>query len=211
MSETTDEAVTVSRRVFQELGWPDVVRVDAGLPFAGRGERSDNKGARSIPQYAAFLLRSTIIPVFGAIRSPWNQAYVEGSNSVFGRNFWNKTTFTSMADVDERLAAFNRCSRSYAQWKPWRRTVNPASFVPRICFIRKVEEDARKNKGVVPVASTLIALPKAYIGLFIFAQWNLKEERLTIYFEQEQSINVIKSTPFLIHPTSKKRCTDFIA
>lgn len=210
LSETTAEAITVTARIFRELGWPDVVRVDAGLPFTGRGERADGRGARSIPQYAAFLLRSRIVPVFGAIRQPWNQAYVEGSNSVFGRNFWRKHTFVSPADVDARLDAFNRCSKTYANWQPWRRTSGRSSFLPRIGFIRRVEADAREQHGVIPVASTLVTLPKTYIGLFVFAHWNLSREVLHVYFEREQSMRVISTVPFPIHPTSKKRCTDFI-
>lgn len=209
-SETTVVAIGRSRQIFDECGWPDVVRVDAGLPFTGRGERSDQKGARSIPSYAVFLLKERITPVFGAIRSPWNQAYVEGSNSVFGRNFWGSQTFTSLAQIDERLNAFNRCSKNYAQWKPWSRS-RPQSFVPRICFIRKVEEDARKKHGVIAIASTWVSLPKSYIGLFIFGEWNLHHEQLHIYFERNQIIQEVKVLSFPIHPASKERCTGFIA
>lgn len=78
VGETTDEAMVVTERIFDDLGWPDVARVDAGHPFTGRGERGDGKGARSVPRYAAFLLEHQVTPVFGAIRSPWNQVYVEG-------------------------------------------------------------------------------------------------------------------------------------
>lgn len=209
LSELTDEAIAATKGTFNELGWPEVARVDAGNPFTGRGERSDGKGARSIPRYAIFLLEHQVIPVFGAIRSPWNQAHVEGSNSVFGKNFWNQCDFTSVAQVDERLAAFNECSRKRARWQPWKRTVSKDSFTPRICFIRKVEEDTRRKKGIIPVASTWIVLPKAYIGLFVFVEWNLREETLSIYFEREK-IKLIKKLRFPIHRSSKGRCIHFI-
>lgn len=209
-SELTDEAMAATTATFKELGWPDVARVDAGNPFTGRGERSDGKGARSIPRYAAFLLEHQVIPVFGAIRSPWNQAYVEGSNSVFGKNFWNQCDFASIQQVDERLAVFNACSRKRARWRPWKRTVSTGSFAPRICFIRKVETDARRKQGWIPVASTVIHLPKSYIGLFVFAEWDLKEVVLRIYFEREEKIRLIKKLRFPIHPSSKERCTDFL-
>lgn len=209
-SELTDEAIAATQATFDGLGWPDVARVDAGNPFTGRGERSDGKGARSLPRYTIFLLEHHVIPVFGAIRSPWNQAHVEGSNSVFGKNFWNQCEFGSVAQVDERLTAFNECSKKRARWQPWKRMVSKSSFTPRICFIRKVEEDARRKQGLIPVASTLIRLPKSFIGLFVFAEWHLKNEVLNIYFEREQNTTLIKKLPFPIHPSSRKRCIHFI-
>lgn len=210
LSELTDEAITTTTHIFNELGWPDVARVDAGNPFTGRGEHRDDKGARSISRYAVFLLEHQVIPVFGAIRSPWNQAHVEGSNNVFGKNFWNQCEFTSVVQVDERLAAFNECSKKRARWCPWKRTVSKGSFTPRICFIRKVEEDARRKTGWITVASTTILLPKVYIGLFVFAEWDLKDEILKIYFEREQKITLTKKLRFPIHPSSRKRCIHFI-
>lgn len=208
--ETTSEAITVTKRIFNDLGWPDATRVDAGNVFTGRGERGDGKGARSIPRYAAFLLQHRVTPVFGAIRSPWNQAHVEGSNSVFGRNFWNRQDFTSVHDVDDRLTAFNACSKKYAQWKPWSRTTTKQSFVPRICFIRKGEEDARMKHGWIPVASERVTLPKELIGLFVFVEWNLREERLRIFLEREAKLSLIKEHSFRIHPASFKQCSHFI-
>lgn len=209
-SEQTAEAMAVTKSVFDDLGWPDVARLDAGNSFTGRGERSDKKGARSVPRYAAFLFEHHVVPVYGAVRSPWNQAYVEGSNSVFGRNFWNQHIFTSTEDVDTKLAAFNACSRRYAGWEPWTRTTAGQSFIPRICFIRKGEADERKKDGLIPVASEHVMVPKAFIGLFLFAEWNLRKEQLRIYTEHEMNITLVKELSFPIHPSSRKRCSHFI-
>lgn len=63
IEETTQEAIECSRKIFIAYGWPDVVRVDAGVPFSGRIERSDGVGARSISQYAEFLLTNKVIPI----------------------------------------------------------------------------------------------------------------------------------------------------
>lgn len=209
--ETTQEAIKSSRRIFSSLGWPDVTRIDAGTPFSGRVERSDGAGARSVSQYAAFLLTNRIIPVFGAIRSPWNQGSIEGSNSVFGKNFWGRHTFTSVQLVDEKLEKFNERSRWYAGWtEPWPRTKSGTVFAPRICFIRKVEEDARSKEGFVRITSEPISLPPEYIGLFTFSEWDLKKERLRVFLEREREITQIHEIPFLIHPRSRERCTDFI-
>lgn len=205
-AETTPEAIAKTTLIFDALGWPNVVRVDPGNVFSGRGERMDGKGQRTIPTYAQFLLERRMIPVYGAIRSPWNQAHVEGSNSVFGRNFWNARMFTSLADVDDQLASFNICSLKRARWKRSERRTLHSLWVPRICFIRKVAEDPRTHQGWVPVASTIVSIHHTYIGLFIFAEWNLHDEVLTLFFEWEGVIQPIKNIRFPIHPTSKKRC-----
>lgn len=209
-TETTPEAIGATTAIFDAIGWPDVVRVDAGNVFSGRGERLDGKGQRSISTFAQFLLERAIIPVYGAIRSPWNQAYVEGSNSVFGRNFWNARTFTSLADVDRQLAAFNSCSLKRARWTPWNRPNLGRSFSPRICFIRKVEEDPQTHEGRITIASTIVLIRESYIGLFVFVEWNLEFERLTIRFERDGAITTISEQRFLIHPISRKKCSHFI-
>lgn len=209
-AETTPEAITATMLTFKILGWPDVVRVDPGNVFSGRGERMDGKGQRTIPTYAQFLLEHRVIPVYGAIRSPWHQAHVEGSNSVFGRNFWHARIFTSRADVDDQLASFNICSLKRARWERSERVDPDASWVPRICFIRKVAEDPQTHKGWVPIAGTIVSVHRMYIGLFLFAEWNLHDETLTLFFEWEGVIRSLKHIQFPIHPLSKKRCTHFI-
>lgn len=208
--ETVDEAMAMTNRIFDDLGWPDVVKTDSGTPFTGRVARRDGVGARSVPQYAINLLQHGAVPVYGNPRSPWNQGTGEGSNSVFGRNFWKRHDFTSVAMVDERIAAFNASSRKYACFTPWIRAKD-ISFIPRIGFIRKVGEDARGKNGIIPIASELIALPREYIGYFVFSEWHLKEQRLKIFFEREGEIRQVEEKPFLIHPKSQLRCTDLFA
>lgn len=209
-TETTLEAITTTTAIFNYVGWPDAVRVDPGNVFSGRGERQDGKGQRAIPTYAQFLLEKQIVPIYGAIRSPWNQAHVEGTNSTFGRNFWEARRFAALDDVDQQLAAFNICSLKRARWKRWERAQPDGSWIPRICFIRKVGEDARTHQGIISIASTLVPIRKTYIGLFVFAEWNLKTAALTIFFERESCLRRIKTIPFPIHPASKKRCSHFI-
>ncbi len=209
--ETADEAIVMTNRVFDDLGWPEAVKTDMGTPFTGRIERRDGVGARSVPQYAFNLLRHKTIPVYGNPRSPWNQGTGEGSNSVFGRNFWEHHDFTSIEMVDERIAAFNMSSKKYAEWRPWIRETKETSFIPRICFIRKVGEDARGKKGIIIVASETVSLPKEYIGLFVFSEWHLKEQKLKIFFEQEGVIQQIEEKHFLIHPRSKERCITLLS
>lgn len=207
-AETTDEAITVTNRIFDACGWPDVVKTDVGTPFAGKVDRRDGNGARSVPRYALNLLKHSVTPVYGNPRSPWNQGTGEGSNSVFGRNFWERHEFTSVGMVDERIVAFNASSKKYACWSPWIRKTEGCSFTPRIGFIRKVGEDTRRKNGIIPVAGERVALPRGYIGYFVFSEWHLKEQRLKIFFEREGVIQQIDEKPFLIHPRSRERCTD---
>lgn len=208
--ETTTEAIEVTNRIFDEYGWPDGVKTDVGTPFAGRVDRKDGQGSRSVPRYALNLLSHETVPIYGNPRSPWNQGTGEGSNSVFGRNFWDARDFTSVAMVDASLIAFNASCKKYARSELWIRE-NKDSFVPRICFIRKAAEDARGKNGIMPIAGEWIMLPKEYVGYYTFSEWNLKEQKLKIYFEREGEIQQIEERDFLIHPLSRKRCTDLFA
>lgn len=208
--ETTEETIEVTNRIFDECGWPDAVKTDCGTPFAGRVDRKDGKGSRSVPKYAINLLAHKTVAIYGNPRSPWNQGTGEGSNSVFGRNFWDEHDFTSVAMIDERLIAFNASAKKYANAQSWLRGKKD-SFVPRICFIRRAAEDARGKNGIIPVAGEWILLPKEYIGYYTFSEWNLREQKLRIFFEREGEIQQIEEKKFLIHPLSRERCTHFIA
>lgn len=202
--ETAADAIAGTQTIFIKLGWPEVVRIDAGIPFTGHLERRDGVGARVVSKFACTMLYNEVVPVYGAIRSPWNQGTVEGSNSVFEKNFWQKHEFTSVDMVEERLRAFNECSKRYARWSPWLSETKGDSFIPRICFIRKVEEDTWGKNGCILVASTRVSLPYEYIGLFVFVEWNLKNETIAISFEREEQITQIAEVSFPINPRSKK-------
>ena len=62
------------------------------------------------------LFEKKIIPIFTNPRSPWNNGSVEGSNSVFARNFWNNFEFSSAEDVDAKLKLFNQSSLEYCDY-----------------------------------------------------------------------------------------------
>lgn len=209
-SERTIEAINTSVRAFDILGWPDVAKIDNGFPFTG-GIGYAGRAINIVSRYAAFLLNNEIIPIYGAPRHSWNQSVAEGSNSVFGRNFWNKHNFGSISEVDERLTAFNNCSMKYARCEKWERPEKGDSFIPRICFIRKVKEDAWKKEGRIEIANNCVIVPKEYINLFTFSEWNLREATLNVYFEQNEIVQIIQEISFQINKTSLKRCTHFIS
>lgn len=190
----------------QELEWfinnffiPDAVKMDNDMAFIGTGS-----GKRTISKTVGFLFDEKIIPIFTNPRSPWNNGSVEGSNSVFARNFWNKSKFTSPEDVDEKLKLFNQSSLEYSDYKQdefEKKTSKEKKYVSQIYFIRKVYE--RNNKGEINVLNERIELPKEYISLYTLSKWNLKEKMLYIYFENEGKKILIKKLEFKINENSK--------
>lgn len=61
---------------------------------------------------------------------------------------------------------------------------------PKIYFIRKVYENPETGKGSIGIANEKISLLKSYINFFTLSEWNLKEEILYVYFENEQRSNM---------------------
>lgn len=104
----------------KELEWfydsffiPEAVKMDNGLAFMG-----SSSAKRTISKTVKSMFDRKIIPIFTNPRSPWNNGSIEGSNSVFARNFWNKFQFISVEDVNEKLKLFNESSLRYSGFKP---------------------------------------------------------------------------------------------
>jgi hypothetical protein len=188
----------------KELQWffdnfftPDAVKMDNDLAFIG-----SNSAQRTISKTINFLFDKKIIPIFTNPRSPWNNGSVEGSNSVFARNFWNKFEFTSMEDVDAKLELFNRSSLQYSDYEQDKlEKKTDKDYIPQIYFIRKAYE--RNNKGEINILNERIELPKEYINLYTLSKWNLKERMLYIYFENEGKKILIKKLKFQINENCK--------
>jgi hypothetical protein len=53
-------------------------------------------------------------------------------------------------------------------------------------------------------------LPKSYINFFTLSEWNLKEQMLYVYFENEKELKLIKKLPFKIHPKSKEKLKNLL-
>ncbi|MBU1011831.1 MAG: hypothetical protein KKG99_02395 [Bacteroidetes bacterium] len=136
----------------KELEWffnnfliPDAVKMDNGLTFIGSAS-----AVRTISKTIKFLLDKKIIPIFTNPRSPWNNGSVEGSNSVFARNFWNKFTFESIADLDKKLKLFNKSSLWYSDYDRSKiRKKEDKEFIPQTYFIRRVYENQESEKGEI--------------------------------------------------------------
>ena len=198
--ETGDNIIKESKRFFKEFEKPNVIKIDNSFATAGGGHYK-----RLLTKAIIFYLKEQILPIFTPSRKPWSQASIEGSNSVFSRKFWNKIDFKNIQHVDERLKAFNKSYQWYLGYKPPVEKSEKDRFIPKVYFIRKVYQDPQTEKGYIEVANEQIFIPKSYINFFTLSEWNLKEEILYIYFENEQKLNLIKKIKFKLHLKSKEK------
>lgn len=207
MGQTADNFIKQSELFFKQFEKPDFVKVDNCLATIGSAS-----GKRSISQAVAFLLKQQVIPIFAVPRRPFSQASIEGNNSVFARKFWNRIDFKTVEEVDEKIEWFNLSSEQYLRYqRPERRPKRKRSFTPKIYFIRQVREDTEHTgKSFISVLNEKVFLPKPFINYFVLAEWNLKQEQLSIYFEKEQESKMIKKLSFKINSRSKERCSHFI-
>ena len=141
---------------------------------------------RTLSRFMVFLLNQQITPVFSVPRKPFSQASIEGNNSVFARKFWNSQTFRSLRALDRRLEWFNASSQRYTGYEPPPRAARRKAFSPRVYFIRQVRETPdRPGSAAIDVLNEKIALPVSYANYFVLAEWNLRTERLTVFFEKD--------------------------
>lgn len=195
-----------NENVKKEVEWffdnffiPDAVKMDNGLAFIGNAS-----AVRTVSKTIKFLFDKKIIPIFTNPRSPWNNGSVEGSNSVFAKNFWNKFTFESIIDLDAKLELFNKSSLWYSNYDQSRiRKKEDKKFIPQIYFIRKTYENQKSGKGEINILNEKINLPKEYINLYTLSQWNLTTKTLYVYFEKEQKKILIKKLRFEINKNCK--------
>lgn len=200
-AETADEVLRQLERFFREFETPNVVKLDNGFAFAGAGPEP-----RTLNSLVLWLLDKQIIPVFIAPRKPWNQGSVEGANSIFSRKFWNQHRFRSPTQIDRELDRFNTAYAWYTGYqKPKRSIQRSRRFIPRVYFIRKVYELPETTRGYIEVLKERVTIPKAYINLFVLAEWNLKSEKLTMLFEQDNHQHKLKSVPFALNPGLKQK------
>jgi hypothetical protein len=140
--------------------------MDNDLAFIGSAS-----AVKTISKTIKFLFEKKIVPVFTNPRSPWNNGSVEGSNSVFARNFWNKFTFESIADLDEKLKLFNKSSLWYSNYDQSKiLKKEDKEFIPQIYFIRKAYENQESGKGEINILNEKINLPNEYINLYTLSQ-----------------------------------------
>ena len=201
-AQTTDALITACQDFFRHFEIPDVIKVDNAQATLGTGS-----GKRCVSRFMAFLLKKKIIPVFSVPRKPFSQASIEGNNSVFTRKFWNSMRFSSIRQVDTRLQWFNQSSLAYTGYDTTKRKRRSSKigFVPKVYFIRQVREQECTGKGYIDILNEKVPIRKHYINYFVLAEWNVKKEKLLVYFEKDQAAKVIKTVDFKLNPNSKYR------
>lgn len=197
-SQTGVDFVRECSLFFARFEQPDCIKVDNGLAMIGSAS-----GKRNISNTMDFLLRNKVYPIFAVPRKPFSQASIEGNNSVFSRKFWNCITFSSCEEIDEKLEWFNEASLRYTGYQPCLPRQDNA-FIPRIYFIRQVQEDTVKHNGYIDVLNDKITLSPSYINYFVLAEWDITQEQLTIYFEKDQQSEAIQQQKFLVNERSRK-------
>jgi len=202
LSETGDEIIKYLKLFFKKFEKPDAVKMDNGFAMAGTPS-----WPRIISKASLWLLSQKVIPIFTVPRKPFSQASIEGNNSVFSRKFWNGIDFRSTGEIDIKLEWFNKASEEYLNYqKPKQKKSKNINFIPRIYFIRQVKEDKEQTgKAQINLLKEKVFLPKSYINYFVLAEWNLKQEKLYIYFEKEQQSKMIKKLSFKINQKSKEK------
>jgi hypothetical protein len=205
--QTADAFVNACETFFDRFEQPDVMKVDNAATFIG-----SVSGKRNLSKTMLYLLNRGISPVFAVPRRPFTQASVEGNNSVFARNFWNRRTFENLADVDRQLQWFNESSLRYTAYeKPKPATSKSTKTrkpVTNIYFLRQImESSVNPGQGSISVLNEEILLPAEWINFFVLAKWNLKTETLSVFIEQKDQLQTLSESQFLINKTTKQKLT----
>ncbi len=174
---------------------------DNGFAMAGA-----SPWPRTLSKTIIFCLKEQIIPVYSVPRRPFSQASIEGNNSVFSKKFWERFDFKNVQKIDEKLELFNLASQRYSEYQsPKEKQKKKQKFIPKVYFIRKIFEDEQIGKGYITLANDKVFIYKSYINLFVLAKWNLKNEELYVYFEDQQKLERIKKIKFKINQKSKEK------
>ncbi|MCH8981162.1 hypothetical protein IH922_04000 [candidate division KSB1 bacterium] len=145
-----------------------------------------------------------INPVFAVPRRPFTQASIEGNNSVFARHFWNRREFNTLADVDRQLGWFNNSSLKYTDYQKPDSKKEKTEIVPNLYFLRQIKEsESKPGQGCINLLNEEIPLPAEWINFFVVAKWNLKNETLTVFKEQDKQQITLYEKSFLINKTKK--------
>jgi hypothetical protein len=187
---------------------PDVLRLDNAVQFRGNGISK-----RRLSSFILFLLNLGITPLFGSPSKPWTNPHIEGHNRVFTEKVWSKNIFVSLEQIDRENERFNNESSEYFEYKYARfvaksrcryirstKRIITDSLLTRknkkIYFVRFVE--SIDNVAVISVMNDVIQVSDKYTHQFVFGEWNLENERLSIYSEFEKKVSLIDKIPFKI-------------
>ncbi len=207
-AEKTDFAMEQLEHQWARHPIPNVLRIDNAVQFRGSAINKRSPGS-----FLVFLLNLGITPLFGSPSKPWTNPHVEGHNRVFNEKVWSKNIFTSLEQIDQANERFNNESSEYFEYKYARLVArsrcrylrSPKQIVTdslrtrknkKIYFVRFVE--LIENDAIIFVMNEKIHLPDKFAHQFVFVEWNLENERLSIYSEFEEKVSLIDKMAFKI-------------
>ena len=197
-SQTSACFIEQTKRFFDQFETPDYIKVDNCLATIGSGSAK-----RSVSQAVEFLFKRGVTPIFSVPRKPFTQASIEGNNSVFARNFWNRSHFTSLEQIDQELQWFNDSSMRYTAYKRPSETTSTKQYSPLMYFLRQVREDEHQN-AYIDVLNDKVPMEISLVNYYVLAEWKLEEEKLNVYLEKEKRAEKLFSKAFKLNNTSKK-------
>jgi len=193
--------------LWQTYPLPHVLRIDNGLQFRGSAS-----GKRSLGMFLKFLLNLNVIPLFGAPSKPWTNPHIEGHNRVFGEKVWGRNVFTDPHQVATECNRFNNESLEYFYYKHARLVFNSNyAYIEsdeqietdrllsvkgkKIYFVRFVDSSEKGTTAFMNILNENIPLPEQYNHQFVFAEWDVEKEKLSIYSEfKNVSILIMECT-----------------
>lgn len=187
---------------------PHVLRVDNGLQFRGSAS-----GQRVLGMFLTFLLNSNVTPLFGSPSKPWTNPHIEGHNRVFNDKVWRNNYFTSLEQIDQEAERFNQESTAFFQYKyaqdvskrgyrylARESSTNPFALKTRkkkkIYFIRFVESLESQASAHIMIMNEPVNLPEQYTHQFVFVEWDIELDRLSIFSEYQGTASMVKQLNF---------------
>src|SRR3989344_2763981 len=201
LAETSLYAIKELEALWTTYPIPNVFRIDNGLQFRGTA-----RAKKAIGVFLKFLLNMGVTPLFGSPSKPWTNPHVEGHNRVFNEKVWGRNFFTGLEQIDHECEQFNRESLDLFRFRyselvfngstngafrylGQSQSVNCANLETvrgkKIYFIRFVESFERTKKAHVTILNETVRIPEKFAHQFVFVEWNLEEEWLSIYSEYQ--------------------------
>ncbi|MGA9407997.1 MAG: hypothetical protein WBW71_12765 [Bacteroidota bacterium] len=204
-------AIEQLQNLWSRFPKPHVLRLDNGLQFRGTAS-----GKRALGTFLIYLLNLNVIPLFGSPSKPWTNPHIEGHNRVFTEKVWRKNFFTSLEQIDQENERFNKKSIDLFQFKYAQHvfdnisrlldknsTINVDKLLTRkgkkLYFIRFVESFESQGEAHVTIMNETVSLPEKYTHQFVFGEWNIETDILSLYSEYDRTISLIYKTPFRLN------------
>ena len=175
---------------------PKYLQTDNGMSFSG-----DYTHPRSLSRFVRLCLYVGIEVIFIAPAKPWMNGTIESFNKEFDRLFWTREIFTSLSDIQTKSAIFYESQNEFYTWK-WEKqdlkSITPKRMlrsdfkidlddIPlvagKIHFIRIVE-----SKEDIVVFNEHFRIGEAYIGDFVWATIDTREQSLSISYNDEEMV-----------------------